>query len=88
MSGHDSAGASDNTQAALHFANAAKRVTMQPRVNEIVRDKALLRHLQMEIKALRTQLVRALPMVIPLLPQACLWLPQLITVAHFYLMVL
>ncbi len=52
------AGASDNTQAALHFANAAKRVTMQPRVNEIVRDKALLRHLQLEIKALRTQLVR------------------------------
>ena len=50
-------GASDNTQAALFFANAAKRVTMQPRVNEIVRDKALLRHLQMEIASLRKQLV-------------------------------
>ncbi|KAK9847039.1 hypothetical protein WJX84_002496 [Apatococcus fuscideae] len=49
-------GASDNTQAALFFANAAKRVTMQPRVNEIVRDKALLRHLQMEIASLRKQL--------------------------------
>ncbi|KAK9863519.1 hypothetical protein WJX84_000419 [Apatococcus fuscideae] len=49
-------GASDNTQAALFFANAAKRVTMQPRVNEIVRDKALLRHLQTEIISLRKQL--------------------------------
>lgn len=31
---------------------------MQPRVNEIVRDKALLRHLQMEIASLRKQLVQ------------------------------
>ena len=66
------AGASDNTQAALFFANAAKRVTMQPRVNEIVRDKALLRHLQTEIISLRKQLVsvmspRPLPSNCPLI---------------------
>jgi len=43
---------------ALHFANAAKRVTMQPHVNEVVSQKALLRKLRDEVALLRKQLVR------------------------------
>ena len=50
-------GASDNTRVALHFANAAKRVTMQPHVNEVVNQKALLRKLRDEVALLRKQLV-------------------------------
>ena len=53
------AGAADNTRVALHFANAAKRVTMQPHVNEVVNQKALLRKLRDEVTLLRKQLVRA-----------------------------
>ena len=53
----DDAGASDNTRVALHFANAAKRVTMQPHVNEVVNQKALLRKLRDEVALLRKQLV-------------------------------
>ncbi len=52
------AGAADNTRVALHFANAAKRVTMQPHVNEVVNQKALLRKLRDEVALLRKQLVR------------------------------
>ena len=51
------AGAADNTRVALHFANAAKRVTMQPHVNEVVNQKALLRKLRDEVSLLRKQLV-------------------------------
>ena len=51
------AGAADNTRVALHFANAAKRVTMQPHVNEVVNQKALLRKLRDEVAQLRRQLV-------------------------------
>ena len=51
------AGAADNTRVALHFANAAKRVTMQPHVNEVVNQKALLRKLRDEVALLRKQLV-------------------------------
>lgn len=51
-------GAADNTRVALHFANAAKRVTMQPHVNEVVNQKALLRKLRDEVALLRKQLVR------------------------------
>ena len=54
------AGAADNTRVALHFANAAKRVTMQPHVNEVVNQKALLRKLRDEVALLRKQLVRHL----------------------------
>ena len=50
-------GAADNTRVALHFANAAKRVTMQPHVNEVVNQKALLRKLRDEVALLRKQLV-------------------------------
>ncbi|KAL0046102.1 hypothetical protein WJX82_002585 [Trebouxia sp. C0006] len=50
------AGAADNTRVALHFANAAKRVTMQPHVNEVVNQKALLRKLRDEVALLRKQL--------------------------------
>ena len=53
-----SAGAAENTRVALHFANAAKRVTMQPHVNEVVNQKALLRKLREEVALLRKQLVR------------------------------
>ena len=53
---HDT-GAADNTRVALHFANAAKRVTMQPHVNEVVNQKALLRKLRDEVLLLRKQLV-------------------------------
>ncbi len=53
-------GAADNTRVALHFANAAKRVTMQPHVNEVVNQKALLRKLRDEVALLRKQLVRHL----------------------------
>lgn len=52
------AGAAENTRVALHFANAAKRVTMQPHVNEVVNQKALLRKLREEVALLRKQLVR------------------------------
>ena len=52
-------GAADNTRVALHFANAAKRVTMQPHVNEVVNQKALLRKLRDEVALLRKQLVSA-----------------------------
>ena len=48
------------SRAALHFANAAKRVTMQPVVNEVVNERARLRILQSEIDSLRRQLVGAL----------------------------
>lgn len=51
------AGAADNTRVALHFANAAKRVTMQPHVNEVVNQKALLRKLRDEVALLRKQVV-------------------------------
>ena len=44
----------------MHFANAAKRVTMQPHVNEVVNQKALLRKLRDEVALLRKQLVRHL----------------------------
>ena len=54
---YDDAGAADNTRVALHFANAAKRVTMQPHVNEVVNQKALLRKLRDEVALLRKQLV-------------------------------
>lgn len=56
----DDAGAADNTRVALHFANAAKRVTMQPHVNEVVNQKALLRKLRDEVALLRKQLVSML----------------------------
>lgn len=58
------AGAAENTRVALHFANAAKRVTMQPHVNEVVNQKALLRKLRDEVALLRKQLVcRTLPQI-------------------------
>lgn len=47
----------ETTRAALHFANAAKRVTMQPKVNEVLNERALLRRMQGEIEGLRRQLV-------------------------------
>lgn len=50
-------GAAENTRVALHFANAAKRVTMQPHVNEVVNQRALLRKLRDEVALLRKQLV-------------------------------
>ena len=45
------------SKAALHFANAAKRVTMQPVVNEVLNERARMRRLQNEIDSLRQQLV-------------------------------
>ena len=45
------------SKAALHFANAAKRVTMQPVVNEVLNERARMRRLQTEIDSLRQQLV-------------------------------
>lgn len=50
--------AAENTRAALHFANAAKRVQTQPKINEVVNSKALLLKMQSEISSLRRQLVR------------------------------
>ena len=54
------AGALDTSKAALYFANAAKRVTMQPMVNEVQDNQAMIRCLQLEIDRLRQQLVRLL----------------------------
>lgn len=45
------------SKAALHFASAAKRVTMQPVVNEVLNERARIRRLQAEIDSLRQQLV-------------------------------
>ena len=52
------AGSVEMSRAALHFANAAKRVTMQPVVNEVLNSGARLKRLQTEIDSLRRQLVR------------------------------
>ncbi|KAK9830021.1 hypothetical protein WJX72_009242 [[Myrmecia] bisecta] len=49
-------GAIDNTRTALHFANAAKNVRVQPKVNEVLNERALLRRMQAEIASLRRQL--------------------------------
>ena len=51
------------SRAALHFANAAKRVTMQPMVNEVLNSGARLKRLQAEIDSLRRQLVRHCPLL-------------------------
>ena len=48
------------SKAALYFANAAKKVTMQPVVNEVLNERARIRQLQTEINGLRTQLVELL----------------------------
>jgi hypothetical protein len=53
-----SPGAVEMSKAALQFANAAKRVTMQPVVNEVLNERARMRRLQIEIDSLRQQLVR------------------------------
>ena len=45
------------SKAALYFANAAKKVTMQPVVNEVLNERARIRQLQTEIDGLRQQLV-------------------------------
>lgn len=52
-----SSGAVEMSKAALYFANAAKRVTMQPVVNEVLNERARMRRLQTEIDSLRQQLV-------------------------------
>lgn len=52
------AGAVEMSKAALYFANAAKKVTMQPVVNEVLNERARIRQLQTEIDGLRNQLVR------------------------------
>lgn len=54
-------GALDMSRAALYFANAAKRVTMQPIVNEVQDDRAMIKRLQSEIDRLRSQLARLSP---------------------------
>ena len=51
------AGAVEMSKAALHFANAATKVTMQPVVNEVLNERARIRQLQTEINSLRQQLV-------------------------------
>ena len=48
------------SKAALYFANAAKKVTMQPVVNEVLNERARIRQLQTEIDGLRNQLVKRL----------------------------
>ncbi len=50
-------GAVEMSKAALYFANAAKKVTMQPVVNEVLNERARIRQLQTEIDGLRSQLV-------------------------------
>jgi hypothetical protein len=52
------ADAAEMTRQALFFASTAKRVQLQPKVNEVVNSKALLRKMQAEIALLRRQLVR------------------------------
>ncbi|GMH45810.1 hypothetical protein BSKO_13773 [Bryopsis sp. KO-2023] len=49
-------GAVETTRAALHFATCAKNVKMQPKVNEVVDNKAMIKRLQAEIMLLRRQL--------------------------------
>lgn len=49
-------GSVDNTRAALHFANAAKKVTVRPKVNEVSDEKALIQRMGAEILALKKQL--------------------------------
>lgn len=44
------------SKAALHFANAAKQVTMRPVVNEVVNERARIRQLQGQIDTLKRQL--------------------------------
>lgn len=51
------AGSLENTRAALHFANTAKKVVMRPQVNEVVDDKTIIRRMQLEIEGLKQQLV-------------------------------
>lgn len=58
------AGAVEMSKNALHFANAAKKVTMQPVVNEVLNERARIRQLQTEINGLRQQLVRILPALV------------------------
>jgi hypothetical protein len=55
---HTHPGSADNTKAALHFANAAKRVTMRPQLNQVADSRTLLRSMAAEIDALKKQLVR------------------------------
>lgn len=53
-------GAIDTSRAALHFATCAKNVRMQPKVNEVIDSKAMMKRLQAEITQLRKQLVSKL----------------------------
>ena len=51
------AGSVDNTRAALHFANCAKKVTMRPQLNEVHDEQAIIRQMEVEIEELRRKLV-------------------------------
>lgn len=50
-------GSADSTRAALHFANAAKRVVMRPKLNEVTNEKAVIRTMLAEIALLKDKLV-------------------------------
>jgi hypothetical protein len=52
------AGALDNSRAALHFANAARRVAVSPALNRVASERAVIRDMQAQIDALRAELVR------------------------------
>ncbi|KAL6750482.1 P-loop containing nucleoside triphosphate hydrolase protein [Haematococcus lacustris] len=63
----------DTTRAALHFANAAKRVVMSPKVNKVHDEsKAVIRRMQAEIEALKMAVVSNLAwLLLVACDQAC-----------------
>ena len=54
------ADSADNTRSALHFANAALRVTMRPQQNEVDQSNAVIRSMKAEIDQLKRMLVSCL----------------------------